>query len=91
MNPAAILRAVTAVTGGIATRGRLILIFPSLDPLWVVPICAMLALWAIALKRDSIAASIAFGATLALVTLFVYNVLVIGTLVLAYAAILPPR
>jgi hypothetical protein len=66
------------------------LFFPLLDAMYVIGSCVLIGTWSIAVARNSTRAAIAFGAMLALLTFFVYNVLVIGVLLAAYGWILAP-
>jgi hypothetical protein len=69
----------------------LVLFYPLLDGLWVSVTAVLLALWARALRGNSTAAAAGAGAVLFALTLCVYNVLVIGALMVAYGFALPPR
>ncbi len=62
--------------------------FPLLDAMYVIGSCALIGTWSLAVARNSTRAAIAFGATLALLTFFVYNVLVIGALLAAHGFML---
>jgi hypothetical protein len=69
----------------------LIRFYPSLDGLWLVGTALALGFWARGLRRNSMLASGIFGAALALLLFCVYNVLVIGALVVGYGFAIPPR
>lgn len=64
-----------------------VLFFPMFDPLYIVLSCAMVGLWAAALRRDSAPLSIGLGATLAAMSWISFNVLAIGFFMAMYPLI----
>ncbi|HTL30175.1 MAG TPA: hypothetical protein VL282_13175, partial [Tepidisphaeraceae bacterium] len=71
-----------------------VLPLPLFDPCYVMITCGLVGLWVLALRRNSIRASIGFGAVLAATLIVTFNVLVIGAFLAAFAIIgteLPPR
>jgi len=69
----------------------IILFFPSLDAAYAIASAALIGFWTLAIRRDSARAAILFGAVLALITFFVYNILVIGVMLIGIGWIVAPR
>ncbi len=74
----------------LALTPSLNLFFPSFDAAYMIATCGLLGLWALAMKHDRAAASLAFGAVLALATFIAYHLLALGALIVALGWTLPP-
>jgi hypothetical protein len=68
-----------------------VLFFPASDPSYAVLSCSIGACWIVALKRDSIAFSVATGALTAAILLVSFNVLVFGLFLAGYALLASGR
>lgn len=62
-----------------------VVFFPEFDQVYPVLTCAMIGLWVLALDRNQLRYSAAFGCALALACLFAYNFLVLGIFLLGFA------
>jgi hypothetical protein len=63
------------------------LLFPMLDQCWPLLTCALVATWLRAMRRDDVRWAVAFGAVLAVMCFFTYNLLVLGITLGALSAI----
>jgi hypothetical protein len=63
------------------------LLFPMLDQCWPLLTCALVATWLRAMREDDVRWALAFGAVLAAMCFFTYNLLVLGITLGALSAI----